>query len=105
MKISKLPTTVLNQWLTSMWSQRAAPDTLALAYRDIPAIVIRDLFDNTYCTVYQGSDLNECFAHNARRSVVHEILVNRDMALHPTKYQQLDAEVKDVDVRLTNGSI
>jgi len=38
--------------------------------------VLQHLMDNLYCTIYGGTDPNEALAHNARRSVVHEILLN-----------------------------
>ena len=36
--------------------------------------VIQHLLDTVYCSVYEGSDPTECVIHNARRSVVHEML-------------------------------
>mgnify|MGYP006955653357 CR=1 FL=1 len=48
--------------------------------------VLNHLLDNIYCTVYEGSNPNECLMHNARRSVVQEILETLDHAEHPRKY-------------------
>ena len=48
--------------------------------------VLQHLLDNVYCTVYEGNDPYACVAHNARRALVHEILVNIDLGEHPEKY-------------------
>jgi len=44
--------------------------------------------DTVYCTVYEGDNPALAMAHNARRSVIHDILVNLDMAEFPRKYQE-----------------
>jgi len=38
--------------------------------------------------VYEGDNPALAMAHNARRSVIHDILVNLDMAEFPRKYQE-----------------
>jgi len=48
--------------------------------------VLQHLLDNVYCTVYEGTDPIACVTHNARRSVIQEILENIDLAEHPQKY-------------------
>lgn len=48
--------------------------------------VLQHFLDSIYCTVYEGSDPQEALIHNARRTVVHEILMNLDAAEHPMKY-------------------
>jgi hypothetical protein len=49
-------------------------------------VVIQDLLDNVYCTVYEGNDPIEMATHNGRRSAVHEILKQIDLAVSPQKY-------------------
>lgn len=46
-------------------------------------LILQHLLDNIYCTVYEGTNPNEALVHNARRSVVHEILQMIDQAQHP----------------------
>jgi len=48
--------------------------------------VLQHLVDSIYCTVYYGTEPNECLAHNARRAVVHEVLENIDAGERPEKY-------------------
>lgn len=48
--------------------------------------VLQHLLDNVYCTVYEGTDPVELAIHNGRRSVVHDILINIDMAENPNNY-------------------
>lgn len=48
--------------------------------------VLQHLLDNVYCTVYIGSDPMELASHNARRSVIQEILTILDQARAPEKY-------------------
>ena len=48
--------------------------------------VLQHLMDEIYCTVYEGKDPNEALAHNARRSVVHEIITNIDLAQFQQRY-------------------
>jgi hypothetical protein len=49
--------------------------------------VLQHLMDNIYCTIYEGTDPQAAALHNARRSVVHEILVNIDIGENPQRYQ------------------
>lgn len=49
-------------------------------------VVLQHLLDNIYCTTYGGTDPNEALIHNARRTVVQEILENIDLAENPKKY-------------------
>jgi hypothetical protein len=48
--------------------------------------VLQHLLDTVYCQVYEGYDPIQAVAHNARRSVIHEILINIDYAEHKEKY-------------------
>jgi len=49
--------------------------------------VLQHLMDSVYCTVYEGSNRDEALIHNARRTVIQEILENLDRAEHPQKYE------------------
>jgi hypothetical protein len=49
-------------------------------------LVLQHLLDTVYFSVYEGKDHHEAAVHNARRSVVHEILLNIDIGEHPEKY-------------------
>ena len=81
---------VLKRWLVHKWQ--------ALVHRDLMnayqatftsyhgQLVLQHLLDNIYCTVYEGTDSQASLVHNARRSVVHEILLNLDYAEYPEKY-------------------
>ncbi len=48
--------------------------------------MLNHLIDTIYCQVYEGTDPMAALVHNARRSVIHEILMNVDLAENPTKY-------------------
>lgn len=48
--------------------------------------VLQHLLDSVYCTVYEGVDPQGAFAHNARRSVIQEILENIDRGENPDRY-------------------
>ena len=85
-------------WLARMWQQRKPADLLS-AYQVTfstlhGSLVLQDLLDNVYCTVYEGIDPTAALAHNARRSVVHEILENLDRARQPNKYIESAIEEK-----------
>lgn len=77
------------EWLGYKW--RTHDPQLLEAYRATFSSqqgrrVLQHLLDSTYCVVYEGTDPLAAVAHNARRSVVHEILMNIDAAEHPQKY-------------------
>lgn len=50
-------------------------------------LVLQDLLDGVYCTVYEGTDPQAAVILNARRALVQEILMNIDHGEHPEKYQ------------------
>jgi len=50
-------------------------------------LVLQDLLDGVYCTVYEGIEPQAAVILNARRAVVQEILMNIDHGEHPDKYQ------------------
>ena len=49
-------------------------------------LVLQHLFDTIYCQVYEGTDAQAALVFNARRSVIHEILYNVDVATRPDHY-------------------
>jgi len=77
-------------WLKIKW-QRQNPDELRQAYQITfgglhGQVVLQHLMDTIYCQVYEGTDAQAALVFNARRSVVHEILYNVDMANRPDHY-------------------
>jgi hypothetical protein len=96
-------TNALLRWLQNKWRPPVetgdqAERAIAFAYHATfgslhGQIVLQHLMDNVYCTVYEGNDSILATAHNARRSVVHEILVRIDQGEHPLKYEvQMETE-------------
>ena len=49
-------------------------------------MVLQHLLDSVYCDVSPTTSAEDALVHNARRSVVQEILENLDVAEHPSKY-------------------
>ncbi len=84
-----------SDWLARKWLREEEPN-LGESYRaafstDHGQRVLRHLLDTIYCSIYEGEDPQMAFAHNARRSVVQEILENIDLAERP---QQLRIETE-----------
>ncbi len=79
------------EWLTRKWSRK--PDLqLAQSYLITFSTahgrrVLEHLMNAVYCTIYEGSDPIKMAMHNGRRSLVHEILENIDLAEHPDKHE------------------
>ena len=78
------------KWFPWKWSSRVSAD-LIQSYRVTfsgphGSRVLMDLCDRIYCTVYEGKDPIEAVIHNARRSVVQEIMELVDQAEHPQKF-------------------
>jgi hypothetical protein len=48
--------------------------------------VLQHLLDSVYCTIYEGSDPIALAVHNGRRSVIHEILENIEIAENPARH-------------------
>ena len=83
------------QWLSQKWLREEQP-TLAESYRLAFSTghgerVFRHLLDTIYCSIYEGENPHMALAHNARRSVVHEILENIDLAERPPKPTETEA--------------
>lgn len=80
----------LRQWFSRKW-QRHDPDELRQAYQVTfgslhGQLVLQHLFDTIYCQVYEGTDAQAALVFNARRSVIHEMLYNIDVANRPDHY-------------------
>lgn len=93
-------TKLLREWLARKWFQPRTVEeaNLLLAARnqayantfetESGRIVMQHLLDTIYCTVYEGTDPVMLAAHNARRTVIHELLENIDRVQNPGKYEQ-----------------
>lgn len=81
---------VLTEWLKRKWMRE--PDLqLARSYHAAFSTldgqrVLSHLLDNVYFKVYEGCDPNIALVHNARRSVIQDILENIDAGEFPSKY-------------------
>jgi hypothetical protein len=80
---------ILKRWLSYKWS-RPDPTLLQAYHATFSAFdgqrVLNHLLDNVYFKVYEGTDVQGAVIHNARRSVVQDILETLDAAEHPTKH-------------------
>ncbi len=83
MRTARLPR---RTWLAA-WLQRRLhraqtdADTIRRCYQAVfhtpeGQQVLNHLLDTVYCTVYEGPDQTQAIVHNARRTVVEEILFN-----------------------------
>lgn len=82
----------LTRWFIRRWRREPIGPDLAESYRATFTSahgqrVLQHLLDEVYCTIYDGCDPNEALVHNARRSLVQEILENLDVGEHPEKYR------------------
>ena len=94
----------IRKWLFAKWRLIYQSDEVVNAYgitftSPHGQVVLQHLVDNIYCSIYEGNDPNACLTHNGRRSVVHEILMNIDLAQNPGKYN-----VREIlEAQSTNG--
>ena len=84
--------TRFRHWLQQKW-QRQDAQALLKAYQVTFSTlegrqVLQQMIDQTYATICESANPIDLAAHNARRSVVHEILQNLDLAEQPDKYVQ-----------------
>ena len=80
----------IRRWMVTKWDRQIDP-ALAHSYHMTFSTsqgqqVLKHLVDTVYCSVYEGTDPVAAACHNARRSVVHEILHNIDVGENPLKY-------------------
>ena len=79
------------EWFTRRWERKPDPvllESFRVTFQsEHGRRVLQHLMDKVYCTFYEGTDPIAAAAHNGRRSLVHEILENIDIAEHPDKYQ------------------
>ena len=75
--------TWLRNWLGSKWRSQETNELAKAYYSTFSTVygrmVLQDLFDRVYCQVYEGTDPVVAAMHNAKRSVVHDILWNMQM--------------------------
>ena len=81
----------LSEWFEHRWYNQANNFSLAQDYfvvfsSEAGRRVLQHLLDEVYCSVYEGSDPSMALVHNARRSVIEEILRNIDAGQNPSKY-------------------
>jgi hypothetical protein len=95
------------EWLQRLWrvdeiAAKELAGSYAATFSSAPGqLVLNDLLDKIYCTVYEGTDPNEALVHNARRSVVDEILHNVDLGINPIRFDPLVAKSQEI---FTNGA-
>ena len=82
---------VLLGWLKQKWVQQDHQELCTNYYVTFSSpsgqSVLRHLLDTVYFNVYEGSDPHEAAIHNAKRCVIHDILVNIDAGENPNKYK------------------
>ncbi len=88
---------IIRRWLGRRWRSQLDPallqDYRATFSNPAGQRVLYHLMDAAYCQIYAGHDPIELATLNGRRSLVHEMLENLDMATNPDKYQTaVDAE-------------
>jgi len=77
------------EWLAAKWQRhddRLAHDARATFSSEPGRRFMQYLIDRVYATVYEGTDAQQLWQHNARRALVHEMLELMDHADHPDKY-------------------
>lgn len=81
----------IREWLKHPWREQVPKDLLDAYNITFSGYhgekVLQHLLDNVYCTVYIGTDPIELASHNARRSVVQDVLQILDQARDPVKYR------------------
>lgn len=106
-----VPNDIVKRWLNHLWRKDESYSTEVLnAYRVTftnphGQVVLKHLMDTVYCEVAMSSDPHEAIAMNARRSVVHEMLVWIDMATNPSKYAVSDSDANAQRREVRDGSL
>lgn len=88
----------LTEWLRYKWDHAPHP-SLAQDYQvtfstEHGRRVLQHFLDAVYCSVYEGTDPIAAALHAGRRSLVHEVLQNIDLAESPDKYRVRTEEVR-----------
>ena len=80
----------LVRWMKHRWMVYTHPELLRayeVTFNSLHGqMVLQHLLDSVYCDVSSTTSPEDALVHNARRSVVQEILENLDAAEHPQKY-------------------
>lgn len=89
------------RYLKNLWHGEEDAKRIAKAYHNTftsidGAMVLEHLVNNVYATVCDTHDPIALAAHNGRRSVVQDILLNVEAARHPEK-AEVKVETKDPD--------
>ena len=83
-------TRVLKEWLRRRWTRRIDQDLVHSYYVTFSTLdgqrVLSHLLDNVYFKVYEGCEPTIALVHNARRSIIQDILENIDAGEFPSKY-------------------
>jgi ribulose kinase len=84
-------TRIFSEWLASKWQPGTDQKQLMQAYQVTFSTVqgqqvLQHLLDEVYCQTCPVHDPIALATHNGRRSVVHEMLENIDVAQNPKKY-------------------
>lgn len=71
----------IERWMSRRGAIPPPHDDVLSAYQRLftspdGQVVMQHLLDNIFCLVYEGTDVQETVIHNARRTVVMEILQN-----------------------------
>ena len=86
----------IREWLVRKWVGQPDPallkSFLVTFSTEHGRRVLQHLVDKVYCSIYEGADPIALAMHNGRRSLVHEILENIDIAEHPGKYEVKQTE-------------
>ena len=83
-------THTLKVWLKHKWLRMVDPGLVRSYHATFSTLdgqrVLFHLLDNVYFKVYEGCEPNIALVHNARRSVIQDILENIDAGEFPSKY-------------------
>ena len=95
----------IQEWLPRKWRMRNV-EHLSMAYAvtfstEQGRLVLQDLMDSVYCTIYEGTDPIGVAHHNGQRSVVQMILENIDLGQQPAKYKLMEAQNGSLDGRIS----
>ena len=81
----------LHEWLSRKWQPQRQQQEILQAYlltfsTAEGRLVLQHLIDQVYASVCPTNNAIDLALHNGRRSLLHEMLVNIDLAEHPDKY-------------------